>query len=1630
MIRNIASCALLLVIVSCVAFGQVTTGAPPFSSTLGSGFQTINLGNLNTQLSIPVLHKAGRGAVPLNYDLLYDSAIWYPVTSGSTTSWQPVRSWGWGGGLEGANLSGRLIFAIHDFTCYTNGIPSGGGQSTNNYVFYDQSGSSHNMGGSTFNYSGSGSGCTGTTNSTFTSTATDGSGLTLNGTTQGGTLISVDGRTIVPPANPNSFTASSITDTNGNYAGSDSNGNFTDTLGSTSPYALVVAGAAPNPVTFTYPVAQAGSTAQVIVHYTQKTVKTNFGCSSAEFGPSSENLVNDVTLPDGTSYTFSYETTPGPGNSGYTTGRIASVLLPTGGTISFNYTNNNNNDGIVCSDGSIQSLQVTTPDGTTTYSRSVVSGTEWLTKLAYPDGNNTNVYFQEANGNFYETERDVYQGASTTLESFNTCYNGNYNITTCDSTAVSLPITLKVVWKTLPVTPGSSAGVRDRLDTSYNSNGLPTQIAQYDYAPIGSGQTVIDVKWLGYASLGTILDKVNYISETDGTNQLSQTTYGYDENSLVATTGTPQHGSVSGSRGNLTSIHRLVQGSTTLDQSFTYYDTGVLRTSVDVNGATTTYQIGSSTTANCGNSFVVEIDGPLSLNDDQYWDCAGAVMTSFSDPTGNSTSTTYYSSSQSPAYDPFYRPIESTDQAGNHTYFTYGSNSTKSLLSLTAPGNAVLSQLTTLDSQGRDEISQRRQSPTSSYYDSVQTIYDALGRPYERTLPYQGTSGQTASGPELTTTTYDGSGRPTEVQDAGGGWTKYTYSDNDTYIEVGPQTTSPQTENTKKRQLEYDGEGRLTSVCELTTALSGYGNCAQSAAQSGYWTTYAYAWYSSGANVLTVTQNAQSSTAKQTRTYYYDKVGRLTSETNPESGTTTYVYDTDPTCGTYTGDLVKKADAVGNVTCYAYDARHRVTSVTYQSGSYASSTPDKYFIYDGTSVNGIQVSNTKARLMEAYTVQHGAGVNGTKITDEGFSYSQRGEITDVYESTPHSGGYYHLTAAYWPHGTLSQLGIPGVPALYYGASDGSGLDGEGRVNKVTVPSGSGQNPVTAVTWDSGTGTLDGVTYGSGDFDTFSYDPSTLRQASYAFTVGSSPQTASGTLTWNANATLQKLVISDPFNSSNSQTCTYITDDLARLAKVTCGTTWQQTFSFDAFGNVTKTGTQNFTPSYSSATNRINGGGYSTTYDANGNQTNDGFTPQAYTWNADNNPVTLSQGSTSVTVIYDALGRAVENQSGSTNTEIAYGPEGDKLALLNGSTLVQAYVSLPGGGQAVYNSSGLAYYRHPDWLGSSRFASTPARTMYFSGAYAPYGESYVTTGITDLSFTGQDEDTLSGLYDFMFRRYSQVQGRWISPDPSGMAAVDPSSPQTWNRYSYVGNNPINSIDLLGLWGQCGRNCNDDDPMDGYVAGSAYNGSSGNCNFNGLSTDCGVATGFLGEGGAVVCPSGDCKGIVATANGEIDRNTYSPNLVLNCDEQNMSNYECAWTHWSKFFIQNANDIWVVGLGNDVPVEKDFLHDTPQCPNCGHLMRNASGAANAAFVGTGVVLAGVPIIATVGPTILSVGGRAYSGFYNFTVNVVATVPGAWAVSKFLTNAATNAFGQPGWLTVGTKGPAQLWNWYESRR
>jgi RHS repeat-associated protein len=208
-------------------------------------------------------------------------------------------------------------------------------------------------------------------------------------------------------------------------------------------------------------------------------------------------------------------------------------------------------------------------------------------------------------------------------------------------------------------------------------------------------------------------------------------------------------------------------------------------------------------------------------------------------------------------------------------------------------------------------------------------------------------------------------------------------------------------------------------------------------------------------------------------------------------------------------------------------------------------------------------------------------------------------------------------------------------------------------------------------------------------------------------------------------------------------------------------------------------------------NRISTVGSTTAqYDNNGNVLNDGV--HTYTWDADGNSITVD----SVGATFDALDRMVEQNRSNSYTQIVYSPTGGKLALMTGQTLQKAFIALPGKATAVYTSGGLDHYRHADWLGSARLTSSPSRTVLSTTAYAPFGETYAPSGTADPSFTGQNSDTVSGDYDFLYREYS-TQGRWPSPDPAGLGAANPMNPQSWNRYAYVLNNPLSLTDPSGL-----------------------------------------------------------------------------------------------------------------------------------------------------------------------------------------------------------------------------------------
>jgi RHS repeat-associated protein len=109
--------------------------------------------------------------------------------------------------------------------------------------------------------------------------------------------------------------------------------------------------------------------------------------------------------------------------------------------------------------------------------------------------------------------------------------------------------------------------------------------------------------------------------------------------------------------------------------------------------------------------------------------------------------------------------------------------------------------------------------------------------------------------------------------------------------------------------------------------------------------------------------------------------------------------------------------------------------------------------------------------------------------------------------------------------------------------------------------------------------------------------------------------------------------------------------------------------------------------------------------------------------------------------------------------------------------------------------GDAYYYHYDGIGSTVAITDANENIVNSYAYGIFGQILDSneTISNPFKYVGafgvMDEG--NGTYYMTFRYYDPHVGRFISKDPIGLAGGI-------NMYSYVGNNPINYIDPLGLW----------------------------------------------------------------------------------------------------------------------------------------------------------------------------------------------------------------------------------------
>jgi RHS repeat-associated protein len=154
-----------------------------------------------------------------------------------------------------------------------------------------------------------------------------------------------------------------------------------------------------------------------------------------------------------------------------------------------------------------------------------------------------------------------------------------------------------------------------------------------------------------------------------------------------------------------------------------------------------------------------------------------------------------------------------------------------------------------------------------------------------------------------------------------------------------------------------------------------------------------------------------------------------------------------------------------------------------------------------------------------------------------------------------------------------------------------------------------------------------------------------------------------------------------------------------------------------------------------------------------------------------------------------------------------------------------------GEQRIGGSDSGSYFYTRDHLGSIREVTDSGGGVVAQYDYDAYGNRLVVRGKMDADFgyTGDYYHAPSGLNLALYRAYNPALGRWISRDPIGEAGGI-------NLYGYVGNDPTNRLDPLGLFQiTIGGGY-------GWGALNTFGYNSGHVNFGGFV---GLAEGFFGE-----------------------------------------------------------------------------------------------------------------------------------------------------------------------------------------
>lgn len=209
---------------------------------------------------------------------------------------------------------------------------------------------------------------------------------------------------------------------------------------------------------------------------------------------------------------------------------------------------------------------------------------------------------------------------------------------------------------------------------------------------------------------------------------------------------------------------------------------------------------------------------------------------------------------------------------------------------------------------------------------------------------------------------------------------------------------------------------------------------------------------------------------------------------------------------------------------------------------------------------------------------------------------------------------------------------------------------------------------------------------------------------------------------------------------------------------------------------------------------VSGSSKAFTYDANGNMTGDGT--RTFEWDARNQLLSITVGTSRTEFTYDGLNRRVrwiEKENGVTqsDTDLLWCEwEICEERSSDGTTVLRRAFQH---GEQV---GGAARFFSTDHLETVTEVTDSAGDLLSRYTYDPWGRRTLTTGtdLTSAGFTGHRWEANGGIWLSMFRGYDASSGRWLSEDP---LPVTVRNPKELNSHAYVTSNPVRYTDPYGL-----------------------------------------------------------------------------------------------------------------------------------------------------------------------------------------------------------------------------------------